>query len=81
MPSDCQRTAALTISLTYHQNKILAYSRKNTFSLPAASCCQTFFLLEQVDLTSPLHLMTLVRMPQHRHSSKGMKTDNMHFTQ
>lgn len=34
MPSDYQRTAALTISLTYHQNKILAYARKNTFSLP-----------------------------------------------
>lgn len=75
MPSDYQRTAALTISLTYHQNKVLAYSRKNTFSLPAASCCQTFFLLEQVDL------IMLVRMPQHRHSNKGMKTDNMHFTQ
>lgn len=58
------RTAALTISLTYHQNKIFAYSRK-TLSL-----AKYFFLFIQVDLTSPLHLMTLVRMPQHRHSSK-----------
>lgn len=58
MLSDYWRTVALTVSLTYHQSIVLPSSRKNTFSLPAASCCQTFPLLEQVGPASPLRLMT-----------------------
>lgn len=84
MLSDYWRTAALTVSLTYHQSIVLASSRKNTFSLPAASCCQTFPLLTQSKLVLPLHCVswpiTSVRMPCRRHSSKDMKTHDIHFT-